>query len=156
MTISDAESNGGGVQGNLALNQDSRIFGSVPSSNGSSTLHGGQPNDQAYAGASVMSNMPKEADVNLSRDEEASLRLFLSHVNSWRGARGYSSLSESSAIKFLMARKFQVIRTFIIQAMLNVLLAFGTLININLAALKNMYNPILRLTVHYHYTVSMR
>ena len=36
--------------------------------------------------------------------------MFLAHVNGWRTARGYAALTESSGIKFLMARKFNVDR----------------------------------------------
>ena len=105
MTVSDAESNGGGGgQGNVALGQDRKT--SPSASNGSSPFRGlphGQ--DSSFAGASKLNI---DGDPKLSADEKAALRLFLSHVNSWRGARGYPSLSESSATKFLMARKFQV------------------------------------------------
>ena len=104
MTVSDAESSsGGGAQENVALGQDRKT--SPSSSNGSSPFRGVPHGQDSYAG---LSKLTIDGDEKLSSDEEAALRLFLSHVNSWRGARGYPSLSESSGTKFLMARKFQV------------------------------------------------
>ena len=105
MTVYDSESgSGGGAQGNLAIGQDTKTS---PSTINSPSPFPGVPHSQdlAFAGASKLN---VEGHPKLSADEEAALRLFLSHVNSWRGARGYPSLSESSATKFLMARKFQV------------------------------------------------
>ena len=46
----------------------------------------------------------------LTEEEEESVALFMSHVNSWRRARGFASLSRESSVKFLMARKFTVDR----------------------------------------------
>ena len=93
------------MQINIFVGQNKRT--SPSTSNGSSpfcdTSHGPSPYlDQSKSNATT-------GDLNLTADEQASLRLFLSHVNSWRGARGYPSLSESAATKFLMARKFQVL-----------------------------------------------
>ena len=107
MTVSDAEtSGGGGAQGGVIAEQNRKISPSAP--NGASpfsdTPHVHSPCIEASRVNSTL------GDVNLSLDEQASLRLFLSHVNSWRGARGYPSLSETAATKFLMARKFSVDR----------------------------------------------
>lgn len=46
----------------------------------------------------------------LTESERARLDFFLACVNEWRSARGFDGLSRSSAIKFLMARKFNVDR----------------------------------------------
>jgi len=46
----------------------------------------------------------------LSDDEERATHAFLAVVNPWRSARGYEPLPWSSAVKFLMARKFHVER----------------------------------------------
>ena len=107
MTVSDAEtSGGGGAQGGVIAEQNRKISPSAP--NGASPFsdptHVHSPCIEASRVNSTL------GDVNLSLDEQASLRLFLSHVNSWRGARGYPSLSETAATKFLMARKFQVFK----------------------------------------------
>ena len=109
MTVETAESSGGGgAQGGVVVGQNRRA--SPTTSNGSSPFC-----DTSYGPSSYLdpskSNVAS-GDLNLTADEQAALRLFLSHVNSWRGARGYPSLSESAATKFLMARKFQVIIIF--------------------------------------------
>ena len=105
MTVSDAESGGGGgTQDGMVVGQNSKA--SPSTSNGSSPFY-----NSSHGHASYLESSKLRVDgggPSLTADEEASLRLFLSHVNSWRGARGYPSLSESAAIKFLMARKFQV------------------------------------------------
>ena len=104
MTVSDAESGGGGgAQGGLVVGQNKRASPSTSNGSFCDTSHGTSPYlDPSKSNATT-------GDLNLTADEQASLRLFLSHVNSWRGARGYPSLSESAATKFLMARKFQVL-----------------------------------------------
>ena len=107
MTVSDAEtSGGGGAQGGVIAEQNRKISPSAPNgaSSFSDSTHVHSPCIEASRVNSTL------GDVNLSLDEQASLRLFLSHVNSWRGARGYPSLSETAATKFLMARKFQVFK----------------------------------------------
>jgi len=48
--------------------------------------------------------------LELSVSEDQALQTFLSHVNGWRTARGYSALTPSSGVKFVMARKFNVDR----------------------------------------------
>ena len=109
MTVSDAESTGGsGAQGGVALGPNRKT--SPSTSNGSSPFR----DTSSHAHSTFNEHQPvlnaETGDLNLTGDEQAALRLFLSHVNSWRGARGYPSLSESAATKFLMARKFQVPR----------------------------------------------
>ena len=108
MTVSDAESSGGGgAQGGVALGTNRKT--SPSTSNGSSPFR----DSSSHGHSSYLEQQPVlnngAGDLDLTGDEQAALRLFLSHVNSWRGARGYPSLSESAATKFLMARKFQVI-----------------------------------------------
>lgn len=46
----------------------------------------------------------------LSPEEEDSVLLFMTHVNSWRRARSFAPLSRETSVKFLMARKFAVDR----------------------------------------------
>ena len=108
MTVSDAETSGGGggAQGGVIAEQNRKISPSAP--NGASPFSDPTHAHSPCIEASRVNNTL--GDVNLSLDEQASLRLFLSHVNSWRGARGYPSLSETAATKFLMARKFQVFK----------------------------------------------
>ena len=102
MTVSDAESTGG-AQGEVVVGTNRK-----PSpSNGSSPFR--DPSSHSHSSFIEQQPVSNVGDLNLTGDEQAALRLFLSHVNSWRGARGYPSLSESAATKFLMARKFQVI-----------------------------------------------
>ena len=104
MTVSDAESSGGGGAQEGVVGQNRKT--SPSTSNGSSPFRNSPHGHSSYLESS---NLKVDGgDPTLSADEEAALRLFLSHVNSWRGARGYPSLSESAATKFLMARKFQV------------------------------------------------
>ena len=50
------------------------------------------------------------ATPTLSEDEEESVAMFMSHVNTWRRARSFAPLSRESSVKFLMARKFAVDR----------------------------------------------
>jgi len=68
-------------------------------------------------GASTPSPAPPTAssssgrpESSLSDEEEGAAQAFLSVVNPWRSARGYEPLPWSSAVKFLMARKFNVER----------------------------------------------
>jgi len=64
--------------------------------------NGGLGNGIGGAGAGAI--------LELSPEEEKSVQRFLAHVNGWRTARGYAALTHSSAVKFLMARKFNVDR----------------------------------------------
>eukprot|EP00091_Calanus_sinicus_P000254 TRINITY_DN10194_c0_g1_i1.p2 TRINITY_DN10194_c0_g1~~TRINITY_DN10194_c0_g1_i1.p2 ORF type:complete len:149 (+),score=8.48 TRINITY_DN10194_c0_g1_i1:234-680(+) len=50
----------------------------------------------------------------LSMEEEVATRKFLENVNKWRAARELTELSWSSAVKFLMARKFNVERALVL------------------------------------------
>ena len=150
MTVSDAEtSGGGGAQGGVIAEQNRKISPSAP--NGASPFsdptHVHSPCIEASRVNSTL------GDVNLSLDEQASLRLFLSHVNSWRGARGYPSLSETAATKFLMARKFQVFK----------IIEQTTYLNFRFTSSKTlketndkMWYFFLRWTGHYHYIGNMR
>jgi len=51
---------------------------------------------------------------NLTGEEEAATEKFLENVNKWRAARELKQLSRSSALKFLMARKFNVDRALVL------------------------------------------
>ena len=99
MTVSDAESSGGaGAQEGVVVGQNNKTNPST--SNGSSPFHSSSHGHPSYLEAP---NLKADGgDGTLSADEEAALRLFLSHVNSWRGARGYPSLSESAATKYVL------------------------------------------------------
>ena len=108
MTISDAESGGGGgAKGGVAVGPNRKPSPSASNGSTSPSFRDASHGHSSYLASSKV-NIDTNGDVNLTEDEQAALRLFLSHVNSWRGARGYPSLSESAATKFLMARKFQV------------------------------------------------
>merc|ERR1719376_1153780 len=50
----------------------------------------------------------------LSAEEETATTKFLENVNKWRAARELTELSWSSAVKFLMARKFNVERALVL------------------------------------------
>eukprot|EP00092_Neocalanus_flemingeri_P001562 GFUD01001664.1.p1 GENE.GFUD01001664.1~~GFUD01001664.1.p1 ORF type:complete len:742 (+),score=116.54 GFUD01001664.1:253-2478(+) len=52
--------------------------------------------------------------VDLSLEEEMATTKFLENVNKWRAARELTELSWSSAVKFLMARKFNVERALVL------------------------------------------
>jgi len=52
--------------------------------------------------------------VELSAEEEVATTKFLENVNKWRSARELAELSWSSAVKFLMARKFNVERALVL------------------------------------------
>ena len=64
------------------------------------------------SGASSLENSPVHSlstlNAPLSTAEEGAAHEFLSVVNEWRSTRGYDPLSWASAVKFLMARKFNV------------------------------------------------
>merc|ERR1719158_307661 len=51
---------------------------------------------------------------SLTGEEEAATEKFLENVNKWRAARELKQLSRSSALKFLMARKFNVDRALVL------------------------------------------
>ena len=63
-----------------------------------------------YNGSEHHSKVELLTSCVLTEEEEESVALFMSHVNSWRRARGFASLSRESSVKFLMARKFTVDR----------------------------------------------
>ena len=60
------------------------------------------------AAAEAVTTTP--AAPELTEEERHAVRLFLAHVNGWRTARSYSALTAGTAVKFLMARKFNVDR----------------------------------------------
>ena len=51
---------------------------------------------------------------DLSQEEEAATTRFLENVNKWRASREMKDLSWASAVKFLMARKFNVERALVL------------------------------------------
>jgi len=57
---------------------------------------------------------PEENGTPLQPEEEAAARKFLENVNKWRKANDRDELAWSSAIKFLMARKFNVDRALVL------------------------------------------
>lgn len=57
---------------------------------------------------------PGPGAADLSAEEEAATRRFLENVNKWREARQMGELPWSSAVKFLMARKFNVDRALVL------------------------------------------
>jgi len=60
------------------------------------------------------SNSRPPGIADLSGEEEAATEKFLENVNKWRAARELKQLSQSSAVKFLMARKFNVDRALVL------------------------------------------
>ena len=50
----------------------------------------------------------------LSQQEEVATRIFSENVNKWRATKELTELSWSSAVKFLMARKFNVERALVL------------------------------------------
>jgi hypothetical protein len=60
--------------------------------------------------SSSVSRPPSSPVADLTPDEDAATRHFMALVNEWRAARGFDPISTSSAVKFLMARKFSVDR----------------------------------------------
>ena len=54
------------------------------------------------------------AGADLTQEEEAATTRFLENVNKWRASREMKDLSWSSAVKFLMARKFNVERALVL------------------------------------------
>jgi len=57
---------------------------------------------------------PPDQEAELTTEEEAATRKFLENVNKWRAARKLEELPWSSAVKFLMARKFNVDRALVL------------------------------------------
>ena len=53
------------------------------------------------------------AALGLSPSEEAATAQFMSLVNEWRSVRGFEPVSSAAAVKFLMARKFRQVITFV-------------------------------------------
>lgn len=60
------------------------------------------------------SNSRPPGSDSLTGEEEAATEKFLENVNKWRAARELKQLSRSSALKFLMARKFNVDRALVL------------------------------------------
>jgi len=59
-------------------------------------------------------NSRPPGDADLSLEEQVATTKFLENVNKWRAARELTELSWSSAVKFLMARKFNVERALVL------------------------------------------
>jgi len=66
--------------------------------------------------STIQSSGPDSSDVGskLTPEEEAATRKFLENVNKWRSANDMKELSWPSAVKFLMARKFNVERALVL------------------------------------------
>jgi len=57
---------------------------------------------------------PPGTGAELTSEEEAATKKFLENVNNWRSAQKHEALPWSSAVKFLMARKFNVDRALVL------------------------------------------
>eukprot|EP00095_Tigriopus_kingsejongensis_P005701 snap_masked-scaffold810_size94089-processed-gene-0.1 protein:Tk05701 transcript:snap_masked-scaffold810_size94089-processed-gene-0.1-mRNA-1 annotation:"low quality protein: tyrosine-protein phosphatase non-receptor type 9-like" len=57
---------------------------------------------------------PRHHAQPVTAEEEAQVQSFIAAVNEWRSSRGFEPLSWSSAVKFLMARKFHVERALVL------------------------------------------
>jgi len=75
----------------------------------------GSKNSETFSKMEISTNNSRPpGGVDLSSEEEIATTKFLENVNKWRAARELTELSWSSAVKFLMARKFNVERALVL------------------------------------------